>query len=460
MSDKENVMLEQAVAPPEIMASVLGPELPSTRAADLDSIVSVKMKDLFPDIPESIYVQGEDVSPLSRHTVKALEDVDMSMIKPGDSVNLLCSEHGFSILEGKPYTEMLKTIREEVIERTGCENIRLRLCVGSGMVEAREMIPHFKLDEYFNGKASGTGPFDKGVAIETEIGTLYGLARVYDADWIIHAHYDDPREVYIHRLIYRTLKSFTMSYARHETRSIFHMNFGTRSSNIVPRAIFESPFVQGKFAFTSFLMTSPSGIIGIGADNDLHRLNRKLTASTLRSFGKLMRLFAGIDECIAVLDAGRWPWYLHAGGLTSGNLFKAPTDYLDLDDGPRMRNKKKGVNPAVKALVVNHSWREAFGGLAARYPTVLASSRVAEGMPKRVAKTATIAENLERAMKIAEDLAGTEKAMIFDGSYGSMNLSPSLGAYLIEKAPEVSRQVDEELLPKWLKQRGIDPNAV
>jgi len=328
------------------------------------------------------------------------------------------------------------------------------------MAEAREMIPYFKLDELFDGKASGTGPFDKGVAIETEIGTLYGLAKVYDADWIIHAHYDDPREVYLHRLIYRTLKSFTMSYARHETRSVFHLNFGTRSSNIVPRAIFESPFVQKRFAFTCFLMTSPAGVIGVGADNDLHRLNRKLTATTLRSFGKLMRLFASIDQCIAVLDAGRWPWYLHAGGLTSGNLFKAPTDYLDLDDGPRMRSKQGGLNPAVKALVVNHSWREAFTGLAAWYPAVLASSKVAAGMPKRVAKTATIAENLEKAMTIAEDLTGTDKVMVFDGSYGSINLSPSLGAYLIEQAPEISRQVDEELLPKWLKQRGIDPDVI
>jgi hypothetical protein len=31
---------------------------------------------------------------------------------------------------------------------------------------------------------------------------------------------------------------------------------------------------------------------------------------------------------------------------------------------------------------------------------------------------------------------------------------------LIDKAPEVSRKVDEELLPMWLKQRGIDPSEI
>ena len=197
----QNAMLNQAVAPPKIMGSTLGPELPPTRAADLDSIVSVNMKVLFPEIPDSIYLTRDDSEILQGHTRQALSSVDMSMIRPGDSVNLLCSEHGFSILEGRPYTEMLKIIRDEVISRTGCDDIRLRFCVGSGMAEAREMIPYFKLNEYFEGQVSGTGPFDKGVAIETEIGTLYGLAKVYDSDWIIHAHYDDPREVYLHRLI-------------------------------------------------------------------------------------------------------------------------------------------------------------------------------------------------------------------------------------------------------------------
>jgi hypothetical protein len=51
----------------------------------------------------------------------------------------------------------------------------------------------------------------------------------------------------------------------------------------------------------------------------------------------------------------------------------------------------------------------------------------------------------------------TDKAILFDGSYGAINLTPPLGEHLLERAPEVSRRVDEELLPMWLRQRGIDP---
>jgi len=450
-------MLAAAVEPPKIMESVLGPELPPIRAADLPGLCSLEVRELFPDVPRAVYLRGSDLSAVREATENALARVDLGLMRPQDSVNLLCSEHGFSILGGEPYAEMLRTVKDVVEGRTGCR-VGLRFCVGGGLAEAREMIPHFRLDGHFKGRIKATGPFDRGVPIETEIGTLHGLARVYDADWIIHAHYDDPREVYFHRLIDRTLKSFTMSYARFETRSVYHMNFGSRSSNIVPRAIFESPFVRKKFAFTCFLMTSPDGVIGVDADNDHHRLNRRLVVNTLRGYGKLMRLFAEIDACVAVLDAGRWPWYLHAGGLTSGNLFEAPTDYLDLDVGPLSTHGGKGLNPAVKALVVNHTWREAFAGLAIVYPVFIAGRATARGLPHRVLHRARIADSLERAMEAAFLKSGTDKAIVFDGSYGSINLSPAMGRFLMRKAPAVARKVDEELMPKWLKQRGIDPD--
>ena len=37
-----------------------------------------------------------------------------------------------------------------------------------------------------------------------------------------------------------------------------------------------------------------------------------------------------------------------------------------------------------------------------------------------------------------------------------MNVSESLAKLLIEKAPMISEKVDTVLLPKWLKQRGVD----
>ena len=132
-------MLKAAAKPPKIMESSSGPGLPVQRAADLPGISSLDITRLFPDIPAPIYSNSDDLSAVSAATQKALSGVDMEMIGPRDSVNLLCSEHGFSILEGEAYAQMLRTIKDVVEERTGCK-VRLRFCVGGGMNEAREMI--------------------------------------------------------------------------------------------------------------------------------------------------------------------------------------------------------------------------------------------------------------------------------------------------------------------------------
>ena len=90
------------------------------------------------------------------------------------------------------------------------------------------------------------------------------------------------------------------------------------------------------------------------------------------------------------------------------------------------------------------------------YPTIVASSILAQGLAKRIQKHAVVAEDLEAAMELAHQISNTDKVIVFDGSYGSINLSPAMGQFLVKKAPEISRKVDEELLPKWLKQRGFD----
>lgn len=469
-------MQKEAVLPPNIMRSVYGPEL-RLRAAHSPGMTSLVVKELFPDIPKEIYLQGNDLSVIRKATEWALAKVNMSMIRNRDTVNILCSEHGFLILGGAPYAEMLKTIKDVVQERTGCNNIRLRVGVGMGLKEANEIIDYFKLRQYFNGRAVGIRPFDKGVPIETEIGTLYGVARAYDADWFIHAHYGDLRELYWHRLIDRALKPFAMSYARLETRGVYHFNFGLRSANFVQRAIFNSPFIQQKFAFTCFLMTAPTGITGIDADNDLNHVDRRLTVTSLKSFGKLLRLFAEIDECIAVLDAGKWAMYMHAGGITFGNLVNAKLDYFDLDTVPGGTGfgiyerapgtpKVKAVNSSIKALVINHMWTNMMcTELPVNIPTIVVGRDLSDMLIKDSANPefmnfAVAAESLEAAMGFARRISGTDNIIVFDGSFGSINLSPSLGEFMQKNAPEVSRNVDEKLLPKWLRQRGIDPEEI
>jgi hypothetical protein len=63
-------------------------------------------------------------------------------------------------------------------------------------------------------------------------------------------------------------------------------------------------------------------------------------------------------------------------------------------------------------------------------------------------------------MKFAYNVTGTDKVIVFDGAAGGLNVSENLAKLLVEKAPEVNERVNKELLPKWLKQRGIDPKEV
>ena len=114
-----------------------------------------------------------------------------------------------------------------------------------------------------------------------------------------------------------------MSYVRFETRSIYHMNFANRSSNFLPIAVFNSPFIQERYAFSCVLRHSPAGILAIDADQDLAAVDKRITISHLRKYGKMMLLFNAIDECIAVVDGGRWGFYIHAGGVIFG-VFMMP----------------------------------------------------------------------------------------------------------------------------------------
>jgi hypothetical protein len=369
---------------------------------------------------------------------------------------------------------MLRTIKDVLQQRTGCNNIRLRLAMYRGFREADEVIEHYKLNQHF-GQIDGVGPFDEGVPIETEIGILYGVAKAYDADWFIHAYYDDPREIYFHRMVHRALKAFVMSYARYETRSVFHSNFGNRSANFIQKAIFDSEFIQERFTYACILRTSPAGIIGIDAGNDLYEIDRRITMNHLRDYGKMREALAEIDECVAVLDGGRWGYYLHAGGVCFGVFINAEYDPFDLTKPAAfgyfdMLNKCTGgkidivmtINPAIKGVVINQAWPGIpFSDVPMLTPTIVVGGDHAELLRRDSANPffmdfAQGAETLETAMETARQTSKTDKIIVFDGSFGNITLSPSLADYMLEKAPGVGRKVDEELLPMWLQQRGIN----
>jgi hypothetical protein len=462
--------------PSFVRRSAYGPE-PKPRAASLPGIVGLDIQSLFPDIPPAIYLEGGDLGAVRTATRDALKDARMDMIRPGDKVNVLASQYGFTIMGGEAYAEMLRTIKDVVEERTGCRNVRLRVCTGFRIREPDEIIEHYRLKEHFPAGALGVRPIDKGIPIETEIGTLYGVARVYDADWIIHAHHGELRELDMHRMINRAYKPFAMSYARMETRAVAHMNFGPRSSNFVSKVIFNSPLVQSKFTFGCFLLTSPQGITGVAAGNDLEALDRKLMLIGFQSYGKIRELFAEIKDCIVVLDGTGEARYMAGGGLSFGNVTEAELDLFDLDvvpvslgfglyERPAGQPRAKSVNPAIKALVINQLWLGVPQlELATHIPTIAVGEDMArllrdDPMNHDFMARCVTADNLPTAMKFAHALSGTDQVVVFDGSFGSMTVSPSLATYLTERAPEVSRRVEEQLMPKWLRQRGIDPASV
>jgi hypothetical protein len=233
------------------------------------------------------------------------------------------------------------------------------------------------------------------------------------------------------------------------------MAFSSRSSNIIPRAIFDSPFVREKFAFVCAMETSPAGITGILADNDLYRLNGLITQNTLASCGKLTKLFTEIDECVMILDGQRWPSYIHGGGLVSGNMYHGEFDYFNLDESGRSPESPHH-NPALKAVVINYCWPGQLARLAISYPLFVAGEELSKGLPRTVLKFGTVVEDLESAVSAACEKAKTDKMIVFDGSFGWINVSPTMGKYLLERAPYVNKKVDEELMPMWLKQRDIE----
>ena len=463
--------------PPKQSQYGIDPSFVKMRAAELPGITSVLLKDLFPDLPDIIFPGENGLTKVREAAVSALSAVDMSMIKPEHSVNILASHHGFTLMGGEPYAELLKAIKDMIEKRTGCRDIRLRAGVGMRFRETEEYIRRYGLDTYFNGKAIGIAPVDQGIAIETEIGTLYGLRKAYDADWIVHSHHSDVREVHFHRQVDKAVKPFGMSYARIETRSTYHQNLGPRAANFVARALFDSDFVQKKFAFAAFLNVAPNGIVGVDVDNDLYVLNDKVTLTGCRYYGKIMTLFGEIDECIAVLDFPCPVPYVFAAGVIYANFAGANMDLYDLDiplmpytwyteafygkNGKPLLKDIPSMNPAIKMCIHNYSWTG--------YPSAFFSEHINTVVVGREQADlfdmdplninymdyATVIKSTQAAMDFAYKATGTRKVIIFDGAMSGINVSKPLAELLLNKAPEVSGRVESELLPKWLRQRGV-----
>ena len=465
-------------AEPRVSYYNLDPKQLKMRAADLPGLTSVQVSDLFPIDQQPVAAPTPELmrAEIRRRTLATFAKINLEKIRPGDSVNILTSHHGYSIFGGHAYAEMIRTIRDEVHRRTGTTDIRLRAGVGLRFRETEEYIDKFGLREYFQGKAKGIAPVDRGVAIKTDIGTLYGIAEAYDARWIIHAHNNDVRELHFHRQMGRLFKPFAMSYATIETRSSYHQSTGPRSANLLPRLIWESDYVQKKFLCSCMLQVGPEGIMGVDANENLVTQDKEFTRLNLQWYGKILTLLGAIKEVILIIDyPGPIP-YTVAGGVLFGNFFNANVDEFDLrklvpftrysdalyrGKTPLVSGVLPPPNPAIKAVVINYCSKGHPSTIFAKLlPMVVVVGAQAELMEndEQTAEFMNYAkkvETLPKAVAFARNFAKTDNILIFDGAVGGFNVSESLADTMYALAPQITAQVDGQLMPMWLKQRAI-----
>jgi hypothetical protein len=472
-------MDKHTLTPAEPRASYynMDPKELKMRAADLPGLTSVKASDLFPIDQQPVAAPTPELmrTEIRRRTLATLAKVDLSKVRPGDSVNILTSHHGYSIYGGHAYAEMVRTIRDEVEKRTGCKDIRLRAGVGLRFRETEEYIAKFGLDEYFQGKAKGIAPVDRGVPIKTAIGTLYGIAEAYDARWIIHAHNNDVRELHYHRQMGRLFKPFAMSYATIETRSSYHQSTGPRSANLLPRLIWESEYVQKRFLCSCMLQVGPEGIMGVDANADLITQDKEFGKLNLQWYGKILTLLGAIKDVILIIDyPGPIP-YTAAGGVLFGNFLNANVDEFDLrkltpftrysdmlypGKIPLVTGVLPPPNPAIKAVLLNYCSKGYPGTFFPKMLPLMVVGAQAELMENdeqnaEFMNHALKVESLPKAVSFARNFAKTDNILVFDGAVGGFNVSESLAKVMYDLAPQITAQVDRQLMPMWLKQRGI-----
>ncbi|MBU2608711.1 MAG: hypothetical protein KKF26_05275, partial [Chloroflexi bacterium] len=169
--------------------------------------------------------------------------------------------------------------------------------------------------------------------------------------------------------------------------------------------------------------------------------------------------------------------YTTAGGILFGNFLNANVDEFDLDTPftaftrytdmlyPGDKPLKEGVlpppNPAIKALIINYAskgYPSTF--FAQQLPTLVVDAQAdflqSDEQNVRFMDYALRVDDLPKAVEFAKRITQTENILIFDGVVGGFNLSEPLAEEIRRLAPEVSREVDQVLMPKWLKQRGVD----
>jgi hypothetical protein len=442
------------------------------RAAELPGMVALPVRELFPWLSKPIWSFNAALGPTDPGAVRdsareAVQKMDWSRIRRNSRINLLCNPHGFFIA-GEAYTVMLEEVVRHVRDALGA---RVKLCVAESMghIENQDYAKIYDLAGRFD-KYEEVPQCGPGLAVETKLGKMWMMQRLFNADGFIHTHTTELRETYFHRMVDRLLKPFGMSYARLETRSAYHYAFGPRTGQLISRTIFESDFIQKQYAGSVVLDMTPEGALDVKAAHDLKALDRQITPRLLRSFGTLIRLLAAIDECIVIFDSHYATPYCYGGGVTFSNLEYADLDFLDLDNlgaagkvppAAQHEGLVMGNNAALKAYVINYMG----GGLPMtpmhqhHHPFIVGADvykwLINDPCNTYLEKCSEMVPDLPAAVAKARAKAGTDKIIAFDNTPGAFRVSESLAAFLRKQAAAVDADVLNNRMPKWLAQRSL-----
>ena len=447
----------------------------TTRAADLDGIVTLPIRELTPWLPEPIWAPdaclgSTDDAEVRKRTRARLESVDWSKIKKGDRVNLVANPHGFA-LSGMAYVAMLEEIQRHVQTVTGAK-VRLRIAESMGHIENPDWMRIFDLEQRF-GDAKECPQIGQGVEIDTRVGPMYLTRALFQGDHFIHTHVTEMREGYLHRMQDRLFKPFGMAYTRLETRSAYHFGYGPRTGQLVARAVFDSAYIQQRYVSTVVLNTSPEGVIDVDADNDLERLDRRVATDLFRNYAVLIRLMSEVKDVTVVFDGHGSTVYSYAGGIPFDVLYYSNADWLDLDNPAlyaallpeSMRGLvgqyMMGENANIKAYIINYM----AGGVPYMYllrgvPTFVTSPQVMDWLQQDpsacwIGNAAEVTDGLADAIHRAKAIANSDNVLVYDGLPGAMHVSESLAQALREAAPRVIDDVEKVRMPKWLAQRDL-----
>jgi len=446
-------------------------QLITERAADLPQLVTLPTRELMPSMPRPIWSPeacfgNTDPNAIRESTRVQLKKMNWGRIEKGKTVHLLANPHGFA-LSGEAYVVMLETIAEHLRQEREAK-VKLRIAESMGHIDNPDWVSIYDLENRFGDviECPQCGP---GTKIETKLGDMYVIKKLFNAPYFVHTHVTEMREGYLHRMLDRLHKPFGMSYARLETRSAWHFGYGPRTGQMVGRAIFDSDFMQSKHVGTVVLNTNSEGAVGVEGDNDLDELNQRLTKDILFNYGALMRLMGEIKACIPIFDHHGCSFYTYGGGINFSNLLYADTDFLDLDNfalnfgkldknsfepGFVMTNKK-----VIKSIVINYM----AGGVPSHFMFKHWNLHFANKQTFKwlinepsncyLEQLSIVHSGLKSAIDAAINESGCEELFAFDGTPGAFRITKGLADTLLEAAPRVVSDVEQRLLPKWLRQR-------